>query len=777
MTLYFGLNVNRNLTDISNNVEALANLKLDINDLNLIKGVTDPGGVTTDDFKGLSSLDFDYEKNVSALSNETSYYNMLTTNFYDESSYIDNNLTINGQLGGTSIKYLYVDYATKTIKTAEISTSRVSSWSSFASPQVDSSPIFYGGEVICQGPIEFSSLAINSGVKAKRFESEIPTHKIKTTIAGETVWLYAMKGIPLTFRGFFRTANLSATVQGIVSNGATLRPSWVIKNTANSLEYVYQNKLSGTISAISFSDTLSQERDIEFYYPADNITILSLPSIALIELPAVNLTNLTSLSIQSNDFREMPDLVGYTNLKTLDISSNNLGRSSTTALKTLVADVVNRLPTGLTSITMGNCYAGTNTADFSRFTQLTTLNLSTDQNFLRLTGTSPKVPSTTIQNYNITNNAYTSINTSVMTSTSLLNLAITQNGITQSNLSIASTLLQTFESNGNYHNVVSVTGKTALKSYNIYTPSINGSTTATNVWNGCSSLQTISCNYSPITGALPQFVGCTSLSSADFYATQLSGSGGGYALTDSTFNSCRSTLGFFRVSSPKLNGVFSSKCIGYMPALTFFWMDSQKSGPCITGGIPDFSLARNINYILLFNNNLTGTIPNFDANTALYYLHVYNNQLTGPVPNIKSSIFTYLILSYNQLSSFGKIASTSLYYADLAFNKIPSVPDLSNLKRLAYLYMNNQTPVGGRLSYTPGSFVGMTSIYQLNLANNNITQGNINQIIKDLSLNYDANPRGNVSVNLSGNNAPSSTGDTVKYLTKLRTAGWTIQTA
>ena len=701
---------------------------------------------------------------------------MLTTNCYDESSYIDTNLVVNGQLGATAIKYLYVDYTTNTIKTAEISTSRVSSWSCFDSPQVDASPIFYGGEIICQGPLELSNLEINSGVTAKRFESEIPTHKIKTTIAGETVYLYAMKGIPLTFRGFFRTATISATIQQIGS----IRPSWVIKNTGNGLEYVYQNQLSGSTSGISFSDTASTERDIQFYYPVNNITSLSLPSIGLVELPSVNLVNLASLSIQANDFREMPDLSGYSNLTTLDVSSNNLTRSSTPALRTLGPSIISRLPNTLVSLTIGNCYSGASSADFSSLTQLSNLNLSTDINFLRLSGTSPKVASNTIQSYNITSNAFSTIDTSVTSSPSLLQLYITQNSVSQSNLSIASPLIQDFQSWGNYHNVVNVTGKTALTNYYVYTPSINGSSNATNIFNGCSSLRSITYMYSPITGTLPQFVGCTSLASVDFYATSFSGSTAGatpYALTDSTFNSCRSTLGFFRVSSPVLTGTFSEKCIGSMPALTFFWMDSQKNGNAISGSIPDFSLARNLNYILLFNNNLTGTIPNFDGNTALYYLHVYNNMLTGPVPNIKSSIFTWLILSYNQLSSFTKIASTALYYADIGFNKIASIPDLSNLNRLAYLYLNNQTPDGGQVLYTPGSFAGMTSIYQLNISNNNISQGNINQIIKDLSLNYDANPRGNVSVNLSGNAVPSSTGDTVKYLLKLRTAGWVVQTA
>lgn len=775
MTLYFGLNVNRNLTDISDNEEALRNLNLDIKDLDVIRGVTDPGGVTTEDFRSLSNLDFDYEKTVIAQFSETDLYNLLTTNFYDESSYIDSNITINGQLGGTAIKYLYVDQTTKTIKTAEISTSRVSSWSSFASPIVPTSPIFYGGEVICEGPIELSSLDINSGAIPNRFESEIPTHKIKTTINGETVWLYAMKGIPLRFRGFFQRANIGAGIQSIIVNGNRLRPSWVIKNVDSPTEYEYKNRLSGTTSALTFNDTSAKARDIDFYYPVDNITALSLPTIGLVELPPVNLTNLNTLDISSNDFREMPNLTGYTNLANLNISSNNLSRSGVESLKTLSQHVVSRLPSNLVSFVGGNCYSGPCTADFSALSNLKILNLNSDQRFLRLTGTSPEVPST-IERYSIIYNLFSVIANSVQESESLIELNISHNNVTATNLTIASEVLETFESYYNFHNVVNVSNKPFLKSYNARATVINGESSATNAFTQCSSLETVTYNDSPITGPIPQFEGCTSLKYVDFYNTTLSSSEPDKVLTDDTFNSCRSTLQFFRVVSNKLSGQFSENCIGFMPSLTFFWVESRKNANAISGPIPNFSGARNINYILLFNNNLEGTIPNFDSNRSLYYLHLYNNKLTGAVPNIKASNFSYLIVCYNKLTTFNEIESTSLYYADLSFNELTSIPNLSNLERLRFLYLNNQKPASGRVSYTPGSFVGLKSIAQLNLANNFITQGSIDQIIKDLSANYDASPRGGVSVNLSGNTAPSATDEITNSLRKLRNAGWTIRT-
>jgi hypothetical protein len=109
---------------------------------------------------------------------------------------------------------------------------------------------------------------------------------------------------------------------------------------------------------------------------------------------------------------------------------------------------------------------------------------------------------------------------------------------------------------------------------------------------------------------------------------------------------------------------------------------------------------------------------------------------------------------------------------------------MSNLTRLQEFSLNNQQGVG-RVSYTKGAFTGMIAIRTLDISNNNITQGNINQIIKDLNINYNTLPRGAVTINLKGNAAPSTaTGTAVAtpeddipaILAKLRLAGWTILT-
>jgi hypothetical protein len=778
MTFYFGLNINRNLTDIEDPVKALLNINLDIKDLERIKGVTDPGGVTRTDFRSLSGLQQDLERSLGSLNTESTTYDILTTNLYDESSFVDNNVIINGQLAATAIKYVYLD-TDNTVKVADISTSRVSSWSSFDSPVTTSTPIFYGGEVELEGPIELSELIINGQAETRRFESEIPTHKIKIKVDETDVFLYAMKGIPLVFRGFFRNATLSANINQL----GTIRPSWTITNISNNAEFVYENRLSGSLSQIIFTDSTARERDIRFFYPVDRITSLVLPSVTLIELPSVNLTSLVTLNISSNDFREFPNLTGYTSLTTLDIANNNLTRSKDLPLRTFSSSIVARLPSTLRSLTAGNCFTGVSTADLSSF-PLTNLNLNAGGRFnRRLSGISPKVNSATIENYNITWNLFTNIDNSVKDSLTLKQIIITENGFVNNDMRFDSPELEIFQSDANRHNLVNVAGKTKLTEYLFRSASsaaIPGDTTVTNIFNGCTALRTINISDTPITGAIPPFVNCNSLFSVNFLFTQVTdavpASGGNppFVIGENTFNFCRSTLATFRVRSSQFSssGQFHPDCFRLMPSLDYIEISSERRG--ITGPLPSFATARNITYILLYNNNLNGLIPNFDNNEKLIFLNLSNNQFVGPVPNIKAVTFQHLILTNNFLDSFNEIQSTQVLRIHLSFNNIKQIPNLSNLTRLQELLINNQRLGSSTFTYTAESFVGLTSLRTLNVTNNSIGQGFIDQMILDLSSNYDLNPRRGVVVNLRGNTPPSTSSEIQDAIRKLQIGGWTV---
>lgn len=776
MAFYFGLNIGRNLTDISNAEQSLLNLNLNLKDLEVIRGLTDPGNVSRSDFLGLSGLDVDFETEVASINAETNTYNILTSNVYDKNSVINNNLIVNGQFGSTAIKYLYVDEA-GIVKAADISTSRLSSWSAFDTPITSTTPIFYGGELTVEGDLELSTLSLNRSAELIRFESEIPTHRIRVNINGQPVDLYAMKGIPLIFKGFFRNASISAVVN--VLSG--IRPSWTIKNTDNNLEFVYENRLSGSTSSVTFSDTSAKERDISFYYPVDRITQLSLPSINLFRLPSVVLPNLNTLSIQNNDFREFPDLSNFNSLLTLNIRDNNLTRAENDNLKTLNSNIVARIPNSIRSLNIGNCFTGTASADFSNLTALTSFNINAASRInRRVSGTggiAPNVP-TTIVDYDIQWNLFNRLPSNVMSSSTLRNLFISHNSINQNDLTISSPALVNFSSVGssNTHNLVDVAGKTNLINYTIETPTINGGRTITNIFNGCSSLEVVSTRNSPVNGNFPPFINCNSLRSIDFENTQITGASPTQMIADGTFDSCRNTLRFLRLTSSFItpDQQFDTNCFRLMPALD--WVQINSGGRGLSGPLPDFSTARNITHILLFSNRLSGTIPNFDNNTRLFYLHLYNNQLTGPVPNIIASSFQHLLIANNLLDTWNELGGANIVRIHVQLNSIPSIPNLSNLTRLQELFINNQRlPSGSRVQYTSGSFIGLRVLRTLNNSNNNMTQGAIDQILLDLNQNYDSNPRGGVTINLRGNAAPSQTEEIQNIINKLRSAGWIIQ--
>jgi hypothetical protein len=769
MTFYFGLNINRNMTDIEDPLEALKNVNLDPKDLARIRGTTDPGNVSRSDFKNLSGLTVDFEKAVGSLSSETSNYDNLTTNFYNEQSGIDNNLTINGQFAASAIKYKYLEETTNIIKTADISTSRVSSWSSFSNDA--GAPIFYGGEVRLEGTLELSDLTITQPAERKRFESEIPTHRIEVEINGESIYLLAMKGIPLVFRGFFRNATELFAVVNVL-NG--LRPSWIIKNTGDSGEYVFENVLVSSSSQITFRDTQAKQRDIYFYYPVDNITNLNLPSLSISELPTVVLPNLNSLNIAGNDFREIPNFSEFTNLQTLSVQGNNLTRSFDSELQRFNTTVANRLPPNLRTLNIGNCFSGPYTADISS-RPLVSLNIDTSYYGRRLTGTSPAVNGSTIENYSIGANAFSDVHVSVKNSTSLKSINLSDNGISSTNVYFNSSNLETFNSNSNSrHNVVDLSGKSKLKTYNSTYLRPSGNSSITSIFNGCTSLSTISLYAASVNGAFPALVGCNSLASLDLRFTGITDALPSTTIGENTFDSCRNTLAglYVRSSNFTAGGSFHPDCFRLMSALSYVEFTSNSQG--ISGSLPDFSTARNIAYLLMYSNRLEGLIPNFTNNDRIFFINLVNNSFTGNVPNVPHPSLQHLILTNNQLEIFEKIDSTSILRIHLDYNRIKRIPDLSNLTNLQELLLNNQRLNGQSLRYTAESFIGLRALRNVNLANNAINQGTIDQIILDCSANYDNNPRRGVTVNLRGNASPSTNDEIQSAITKLQTVGWRL---
>ena len=153
---------------------------------------------------------------------------------------LSGNLNVNGSISGKAIRYNYVKFnesntANSEVKIADISTSRVSAWSSSdaraTNPDItiqENASISYGAQVgiaTASGELVFGAQGSAKTVDGvtyndslgprlqttlvpenKEFQSESPTHKIKVKLGNTDVWLYAMKGIPYTLKGTFKSS-------------------------------------------------------------------------------------------------------------------------------------------------------------------------------------------------------------------------------------------------------------------------------------------------------------------------------------------------------------------------------------------------------------------------------------------------------------------------------------------------------------------------------------------------------------------------------------------
>jgi len=791
LTLYFGLKVNRIFTDISDRYKALANINLDIKDLDKIRGLTDPAGVSRTDLRSLSGLDFDIEKTALALDTDATNYNILTSYCYDERSYIRSDFNINGQLAATSIKYAYLD-STNQANTADISTSRVSAWSSFSIPQVAASPVFYGGTVEVEGNVELTSLTLDIPPVARRFESEIPTHRIMTKIAGVNTYLYAMKGIPLVFKGYFR--NLDPIFYISSYNGTALKPSWVIKNDGTTTEYVYRNVSSGNRSAIEFRDSSAAQRTIEFYFPVNNITSIDLNNAGLSEIPKVSLPSLNTLVVNNNDLREFPNLKNFSSLQELRIQNNNLKRAKNSYFTTFSQELVgNNFPSSLKRLYMGNCFDGTFTANLQS-TIITHLDLNAGNiSNRRLSGTTPSVNSNAIEYYVMNVNLFTNVHSTVTSSTTLKYIDLTDNPIEQNNISFnnATGIERYLLSSGNARtNLVNLSGKTKLEYYISSNMTITTDNNIENIFTGCTNLRYIVMNYTNVAGKFPSLKNCNSLIGIDFYVSNVGSATNDYVLDATTFDACRSVFVYMTWYSPNITDVpFHPNCFRNMSNLDWIWISSQGQG--IRGPSPSFVGCPNLSWVIIHWNKQFGytpevpnvspairhNMPTMDSNDDLYFYHITWHQFSGAVPNVNKQSLRYLIAYGGLLNQFNKLECTNLIYLHMYYNLIPNIPDLSNLIRLqeVYLHYNRIS------SYTPGAFATQTSLRILELSNNRFyenTAVNItDQIITDLHANYTASPRGGVYVNLSGNSKPPSNNpNVVGFLANLRSKGWTIIT-
>jgi len=836
----FGLDVNRYLADARDADASLRNIGIEPRDLAIIfESSSVP--TTSNDFRSLSRLKQPLYKRLDRFNNDSSQFTSILEKRAGTNGLLFGNLNINGRLSGSAIRYRYVDGSgnSATKKIADISTSRVSAWSS-SDPNAETdmrAAISYGARISIipsasgRSYLKFGTQATTSNTSGLNisgtprlqttmvpqkveFDSEIPTSKVRINLNGSDIWVYAMKGIPVTFTGFFRNLfNAEVQVTGIDAGGSkgVIKPSWKIKRTDNPNDYSnFPNAYS-----INYYSSRGRERNIEIYYPPDSITSLTLNSANIAEMPEVKFATMQSLDLNSNNITNFPDFAGGVApvLTKLCLRNNKFYQSEIAIERKLIADgsgntILNKIPTTVQYLDIaGNFYGHIDQGIFTRFTALRTLHLGRDGGayFHPETGKTSTVPNVapTVENYYVYNNDFRRFDsTNTSTSKNIRNLDqlkimhlggnynLNNQDIAGSDFNIdqgiSSNVIEKVYTNSTSLPLVDLNNKATLQEYHgSYMRSagswFNGS--GTYKFDNCAELTKLYLYAAKTTGAFPKFTN-PKLDYIDNRYNNMSGGGPTSAASDTDFVLPRDTF----LGAPKLQTFYSvnnyngnSKPIHpdaftFTPELTnLYWYSYYNT----TGSLPDFTNCGNLSWLHLSNNAFTGGLPTFSTNTNINYIYLHNNQLSGTIPPIKNLSGLYYLYLYNNnftgLSEFGSMPQLQRLYVHInnIQGKIPDFTSCPNMRYLA-LFRNKFN------AYEVGSFKELYNIRYIDVSNNQLPQSSINKIVDDLYDNWTSYKRGGVSINLRDNTAIGASIPTLPSdpqldkIYELRASGWSI---
>ena len=769
----FGYEIEAALTDVSDASLALRRLNLAPFDLEVIRGSAN-AGMIPNDWRSFSRLSVPLVRNVYRYNQESAFYTGLIDSRAGTNSILFGNLDVNGSISGKAIRYNYVDFDdSNKVKIADISTSRVSAWSSSDSRSTDNdlsiqqhASISYGAQVgiatavsegggdlvfgtqgsaktvdgttynDCLGPRLQTSMI----PQKKEFNSETPTHKIKVTLGTTDVWLYAMKGIPYTVKGFFR--NLNAEF-GLTSLKNDVAASWKIVETGNANKYVNFPDKGTTDSSIAFRSPVSRERFIQFYYDPDYIKSVELNSANISEIPQIRLANATTFNLYNNEIKNLPDFNFLTpSLTSINLHRNPLYLSETEEERFLNPTTIAKFPTTITSFNMGGTWYGSirNTAELTgvsentgsdiytskdlivrRFSNLVSMNLYRNGGAYFypdniVTAILPNVPETCTY-YSIASNNFRTIEASRSSehSGTYPSVSYSNSHFPNGSYNIKDApALQTLNLYNNHYlaNSSFVVNSDVIEKINMHNTNLPipncGSKDYLNDFNAtwCRSAYSLFTTQAG-SGAATDANAKTSMSGYKF-----DGCG---ALT--TINVSHSNLKNDRF--PK----FTNPSLSYLNLY-----DTQ-----IKGGKPDgtetnviaedtFEECANIATIYIRSPNLLassihqyafincasldrlyyhsfgvtgGNLPDFTANGNLKYLQLMNNAFTGSIPTFAGS--------------------PSIYYVHLANNQLSGpIPSFANLTNLKFLYLYNNTFT------TLGTFTGLGRLHRFEAHNNDI---------------------------------------------------------
>ena len=798
----FGLNIKTEFADVRNKNTALLNLGLNPLDLEIIKGSSN-AGMTRYDWFSFSRLKEPIYKRLSRFEGESSLFNSILNQRAGTDQTLFGNLDINGSLSGSSIRYRFLD-GTNPGKLADISTSRVSAWSS-SDPRANDNDldiqklarISYGARVsiISGGQLQFepqstvsnftyngvqytgpagqNRLQTSSTPEVKEFDSEVPTSKIKCNINGKEVFLYAMKGIPLTFKGFFR--NLNAKVNINYTQGGSIPASWKIVETGNADRFVNFKNIGTGESSIAFRSPVSRERFIKFYYNPKYISEIQIQSANIRELPPTRLENCTTLDFAYNQLKIFPNIAFIApKLNTLSLMRNPLYLSDNEFERKFNNLIMDKLKTtsgagnhsSITALNMEGTFYGSIERHLisSKLPNLTSLNFARggganfhpddrpDSGLTNNSGGSafcPDVPNG-VTNYNIRSNDFRSVDLAEISPNNASNaVTIVNTSASDGSLSTGTTSLPngsysfkkapnltSLDVHGNYYLGESHTsGDYNLQSggngKNDSLVNINFSVTALAIPNmqGSITLENFSQTYARggtinklvDTGGVYRFENCSKLKELSFLKTNL----GSINFPVNGFTNVSLTDLDLRYTGIKggIEGdeseVIKQSTFASCPNIQNIYIDSSNL-LAEEINFDAFKLNPKLDYLYIRSyDSVKGNLPDFSGNPVLRSLYLSRNNFDGALPNFgsQSSSIYYVNVTHNsftgQIPAFTNLSS--LRTLELNNNAFTSIGEPNNLPNLWYYYAHNN-----QLSGEIPDFTSCTNLRYLTLYNNQL---------------------------------------------------------
>ena len=378
----FGLKVSFNFSDVESRITALQNIGLDIRDLNVIRGVSD--SLSKVDLQNVSGLDVNLTRYLDRLKSDTSLYAGIVNRLSGYQFTTQGNLEAYGPIAGSAVRYKYIpnDQGTSltqaNLKFGDISTSRVSSWSSATSDETDlQQPISYGASVQVKGALKINQSGAFPGPgvgealinvldvpEPIRFSTEVATDIIQIELDGQPAYLYAMRGIPVVFTTAFKSLSMNFKFQTVGVN-----PIFTIQATDGSESEIQSTpSVSSSISQLRYNAPTFKERTVKLYYPPNNILQITGTSLSIRNFPAVKFKNLDFVELSRNLLGEMPDWQEITydenndsKLTYISLQNNPLYQNDTEEYTNFGTKVVERLPKTLTTLYLSGTYFGNTT--------------------------------------------------------------------------------------------------------------------------------------------------------------------------------------------------------------------------------------------------------------------------------------------------------------------------------------------------------------------------------------------------------------------------------